>query len=363
MIRIDEIYDNVFSPKILSTPLQSMHYFDPFGRTDVDALRVKPLVAERNMAFLFWDQEPYYPDIHKETIDFFHKEFIQPVRDKKFREYEGQLIPKKISNATFVTSEKNSKNVNEMCEQYGYNLSYYFFHGWASLDWFRGYNRTYLIPNFKDRNITNTFTCPNRVISGKRSHRINLLKQLVKHDIVNDNNISFPSKCPYDDGTVVAVEGVKLPLVFKNESADNIPNESFKISFWDTIKESLIYVVTETLYEQETLHLTEKTFKPIVMQIPFLLVAPKHSLDYLRSYGFKTFNDFWSEDYDHQDNDIRIKSIASILKGLDDMSVKEKQQLQKHLVPVVEHNYNWFYSNEFEQSLWSELNGMIKRWN
>jgi hypothetical protein len=99
------------------------------------------------------------------------------------------------------------------------------------------------------------------------------------------------------------------------------------------------------------------------MQIPFLLVAPKHSLDYLRSYGFKTFNDFWSEDYDHQDNDIRIKSIASILKGLDDMSVKEKQQLQKHLVPVVEHNYNWFYSNEFEQSLWSELNGMIKRWN
>ena len=364
MIRIDEIYDNIFSKIISKNPKNSMHYFDPFGRTDIDALHVAPLIMGRDMAFLFWDQEPFYANTntHNETIDFFHKNFIHPERPKHRQEYKGQLIPKPIANATFVTSEKNSKNVSELCDNRGYRLSYYFFHGWAALDWFRGYNRTHLIQNYKDRKISTTFTCPNRVVGGERTHRITLLKQLVNHDIVENNNISFPSKCPYDN-THVNVEGVNLPLVFKNELAGNIPNESFKISFWDTVKESLVYVVTETLYEQETLHLTEKTFKPIVMQMPFLLVAPKHSLEYLRSYGFKTFGDFWSEDYDHQDNVTRMKSIADILKNLNDMSIKEKQQLQKHLVPIVEHNFNWFYSNEFENLLWNELTNMTAQWD
>ena len=213
MIRIDEIYDNIFSKIISKNPKNSMHYFDPFGRTDIDALHVAPLIRDRDMAFLFWDQEPYYPIVHSETINFFHTSFIHPERSNPNQEYKGQLIPKPIANATFVTSEKNSKNVSELCDNRGYRLSYYFFHGWAALDWFRGYNRTHLIQNYKDRKISTTFTCPNRVVGGERTHRITLLKQLANHDIIENNNISFPSKCPYDN-TPVNVEGVKLPLVF-----------------------------------------------------------------------------------------------------------------------------------------------------
>jgi len=44
------------------------------------------------------------------------------------------------------------------------------------------------------------------------------------------------------------------------------------------------------------------------------------------------------------------------------MSIKEKTQLQKHLSPIVEHNFNWFYSNEFENILWKELNTMTDTW-
>ena len=84
MIRIDEIYDNIFSKIISRNPKNSMHYFDPFGRTDIDALHVAPLIMGRDMAFLFWDQEPFYTNTntntHNETIDFFHKNFIHPER-------------------------------------------------------------------------------------------------------------------------------------------------------------------------------------------------------------------------------------------------------------------------------------------
>jgi len=378
MIRIDEIYDSIFSKIILSKPNQSMHYFDPFGRTDIDALRVQPLIAHRDRAFIFWDQEPYFPYIHYSTIDYFTRMFsmvdfesvnipwlsrgMHPsVHDIPHGVYTK--IPKlKISDVTFVTSEKNSKNIKKLIHEFGFDVAYYFFHGWASIDWFRGYNRTNFIPNFKERNITNTFICPNRIVSGKREHRIKLFKNLVNHNLVNNNKISFPSVCPYSKEKIV-IDGVSLPLLFDNEDENNIPNESYKISLWEQAKESLLYVVTETVYEEETLHLTEKVFKPIVMQMPFVLVGGRYNLEYLRSYGFKTFGDFWDESYDNQPNNKRLDSITQLLKDLNDMSLREKAQLQKHITPLVEHNFNWFYSNEFENLLWKELTNMTASWN
>jgi hypothetical protein len=98
------------------------------------------------------------------------------------------------------------------------------------------------------------------------------------------------------------------------------------------------------------------------MQQPFVLVSCQGSLEYLRRYGFKTFGDFWNEDYDEKNDDLRISRIGKLLADIDSMSIKEKQQLQRHLAPVVEYNFNWFYSKEFETLLWHELTDMIKQW-
>ena len=347
MIRIDEIYDNIFSPNILNKPKQSIHYFDPFGRTDPNALQVSPLIIERDKAFLCWDQEPYFPEVHEYTIDWFQNTFILGNNPK--------------TKVIFITSEKNSKNVNELCSKYNFEQNYYFFHGWAALDWYRGYDRTFLIPDFKDRNISNTFICPNRVVSGKREHRVELFTEMVNNNLLNNNKVSFPKVCPYNKEEF-NIDGVDLPLVFKGEDANNIPNESYKVSLWNHAKNSLLYVVTETVFKEQTLHLTEKTFKPIVMQMPFILVAPQYSLEYLRSYGFKTFNEFWNEDYDNCNNTDRIKHIANLITDLNNLSTQEIKQLQRHLAPIVEYNYNWFYSNDFENLLWNELKGMINKW-
>jgi len=357
MIRIDEIYNNVFLLKILTKTRQSMHCFYPFGRTDYPSLHVHPLINDRDNTFLMWDQEPYFPEIHNTTIQSFVHDFIYPSTSIPPSRRVG--VP--VSKCTFVTSEKNSKNVDDMCERNEFTQSYYFFHGWASLDWFRGYNRTFLIKDYKERSITNTFILPNRIVSGKRKHRIALFDKLVQDNSIKDNIVSFPKNCPYNNQEI-NIDNIKLPLTFKNENANNIPNESYKISLWNQAKNSLVYVVTETVYKEKTLHLTEKTFKPIVMQLPFILVAPKYSLEYLRSYGFKTFNEFWNEDYDLQDNNERMDSIAKLIKDLNVLSLKEKAQLQKHISPIVEHNFNWFYSDKFENLLWNELTTMMKQW-
>jgi len=107
-------------------------------------------------------------------------------------------------------------------------------------------------------------------------------------------------------------------------------------------------------------HLTEKTFKPICMQMPFVLVSTVGSLRYLRSYGFKTFDILWDESYDSEiDDDKRLVMIADLLKQLDSMSTQQRQDLYWAAMPIVQHNYNHFYNGAFESTLWTELTAMI----
>ena len=358
MIRIDEIYTNLFYPNIVSKPNQSMHYFDPFGRTDPDALKVKSLIEDRDKEFLFWDQEPFYPKYHKDTIEQYHHNFIRPFRKK----FPDKRVKVDQSKTVFVSSEKNSENVTNLCNKYGYKYNYYFFHGWAALDWYRGYNRTNLIEPYSDREINNTFISPNRIVGGNRYHRLELFKSMVKNNLIENNKVSFPKYCPYSNEEII-VEGAELPLLLDGETTEDVTScSSSKIDIWRQARNSLLQVVTETVYKEDTLHLTEKIFRPIVMQMPFVLVGAKNNLEYLRSYGFKTFGEFWDESYDNMENDQRIGAVTKLLVDLNSLSLKEKAQLQKHLAPTVEHNFNWFYSNEFENLLWKELTDMMKQW-
>lgn len=349
MIRIDEIYSNIFLPRIQIQSSQCAHFFDPFGTTAFENLCQIPYVERIEKNFLFWDQEPIHPDVHTSTLDQFFSIF-------------------KSKETVLVTSEQNSEFVDWACNRYDIKFAYYFFHAWAALDWYRGYNRTFLCQPFQQRQITKTFLCPNNIIGGKRQHRIELLSELVDRDLVNNNFISFPETCPYENKTVaelcneynIALGHVELPLTI--DQGAGYAGGSHQIDMWSLAEKSLLHVVTETVYRGRRQHLTEKTFKPIVMQQPFILVSSQGSLAYLRKYGFKTFSEFWNEDYDDYNDDTRVMRIGKLLNDLDNLSPKEKQQLQQHLTNTVEHNYNWFYSQEFEQLLWQELTTMIKQW-
>jgi predicted secreted Zn-dependent protease len=106
-------------------------------------------------------------------------------------------------------------------------------------------------------------------------------------------------------------------------------------------------------------HLTEKTFKPIALGMPFVIVGTKGSLEYLRSYGFRTFEGIWDESYDQADDEVRIEQIASLLRSLDELPQAAKQDLFEQCHEVIEHNWNHFYGGGFEAVLWKELNEML----
>lgn len=349
MIRIDEIYNNVFVPALQHRLQVGLHWFDPFGSTDIQNIcNVPPVDGCAKHRYMFWDQEP----LHRDRVKIF------------FDQYSGIYQ----GPTTIITSEYHSEDADWVCDTYDLNSSYYFFHAWAALDWYRGYNRVFMSVPFGDRSPAHTFLCPNNIVGGRRKHRIELLAQIVDRQLLHNNLISFPATCPYEDRTVadlcreynISLGLVDLPLIIDNNV--NHANASHKIDMWSLANRSLIHVVTETVYHGQKQHLTEKTFKPIVMQQPFIVVSCGGSLEYLRRYGFQTFSKFWNEDYDYQDDSTRVMTIGKLLSDLNQLSHKEKQQLQRHLVPVVEHNFQWFYSREFENLLWQEMTAMIKKW-
>jgi hypothetical protein len=94
--------------------------------------------------------------------------------------------------------------------------------------------------------------------------------------------------------------------------------------------------------------------------MPFVMVAPAHSLEYMRRYGFKTFDSVFDESYDSETNDFaRLEKVVKLLKDLDSLSNRERQQIHRACLPLVEHNYNHFYRGGLTDVLWPELTGML----
>jgi len=83
-------------------------------------------------------------------------------------------------------------------------------------------------------------------------------------------------------------------------------------------------------------------------------------LEYMRSYGFKTFSSVFDEGYDCETDDIkRVERVVKLLKDLEDLSVKERWQIHQACLPIVEHNYNHFYHGGLTNILWPELLNML----
>jgi hypothetical protein len=363
MIRIDEIYENTFLPWAKNNlPATTLYYHDPFGHSDPDSILCRsyaPAEEEENFIY-FFDQEPLIPDYHQATFD--SMDFRNIIRPKKKIRKLGIII----------VSESNSDNIDYICKQRNLQPFYYFFHGWAALDWYRGYDRTFLITPWTERKIRKTFFSANRIIGGLRQHRVLMLYHFARLGLM-DNWISASAVCPVENisiGGIAAhyqnqypdivdvVSKLDLPKLFPGEDTPRM--SSCWLDQFDPCAESLVYHVTETVYTGRRLQLTEKSFKPIALGMPFVLSATAGSLAYLRSYGFRTFGEFWDESYDLETDDfLRAEKVAAVLKQLDDLSDHKKQELFQACWPVIEHNWNWFYKGGLESVLWTELTEML----
>lgn len=335
-----------------------MFYCDPFGHTGVKNLfnHGSDFIQESDYIF-FHDQEPVQLTVYRDLFDDVIKRNLD-------------INPH--AQGRVIISERG-EYANKLCDIYGWRLSYYFFHGWACLDWYRGYHRTFLFATPSKRSApTKTFISPNRIIGGERQHRVLFVYHCAKHNLLH-NHLSAPKICP-DQGQDICdialsftdrypdirqvLRDNQFPKLFQGEDIQRMT--SCWLSNFDEAMQSLIYVPTETVYWGRRTHLTEKTFKAIALGLPFILVATAGSLDYLHEYGFRTFSDVWNESYDQEQDDFaRLEKVAELLKDIDNLSAREKTQIWRATQTNVIWNWNHFYHGGFESVLWQELESML----
>lgn len=209
----------------------------------------------------------------------------------------------------------------------GFINVHYFFHAILSRFWFNRWQRH---PDVQPGTMPKPqrFLCYSRGRDGTRAYRNNVIHDLT--NLYHMRNYNFDQSLTFD------------------------PSSSATIDTADAKRYS-IQVVLETLFESDSVHLTEKVFKPMVMSQPFVVFGPPRSLEYLRSYGFQTFGAFWDEGYDHiDDHQQRYHRILDLLNTLDQLTDLEFQDLLARCLAVVDHNRKLFFSQRFTDLIMDE---------
>lgn len=108
-------------------------------------------------------------------------------------------------------------------------------------------------------------------------------------------------------------------------------------------RDIFVDIVTESRYSQPTGNFSEKVLQAIQYQKPFILVAPPYTLEYLKSYGFKSFDQYWDESYDTElDHGERLAKILYIIDNILAKPIEELREMYKEMIPIVKHNLETF---------------------
>jgi hypothetical protein len=363
MYNIANHYENIYQylKTIITDP--RVLYLHPFGATTPDAVEILRNDLDppkrRGPLFIFYDQEP---------LNFIYN---KPLFDYITANLRGPYI--------LVHTEHYSEELTKICKHYKFASLDYFFHIFAAADWYRGHEYLPGIVEPKSRNITKSYITFNRLTSNERVYRSLFINELYKSNILECGHVSFSKECPdggkFDVNLLKGVDNQNIDPALANQAIANIsklpelridfadqdiPNQSMLLSPLPQLMESLIFVVTETCYWQNKTHLTEKIFKPIVLRMPFVLVGCVNNLEYLRSYGFKTFGDYWDESYDSViDPIVRMQRIAKILLDISNLTNTEQKSMLLDMQPILDHNYQLFNNPGFIKQEWQNLTGSL----
>jgi|LakMenE18May11ns_1017448.scaffolds.fasta_scaffold9893964_2 hypothetical protein len=101
-------------------------------------------------------------------------------------------------------------------------------------------------------------------------------------------------------------------------------------------------IVAETMVmPKDPLFVTEKTFKPIAFQHPFIILGQPGILRYLRSLGFETFENIFDESYDNE-NAID-KRLTSVVNQINNYSHKN---YDLYTLKKLTHNKELFFNEQ-----------------
>lgn len=361
MISVDNFYwildQNLIRPCGLNT-----WYYYPWGtQKQLCKTGLNSVPRQRHHVLFYFDQEPLWTDDFGSAYDF-------------------DDIPVVWSNKVLKILANSEQSVikKKICQDRSMLDFYFFYHGFAALDWFR--DSQYITANDTP---TKVFCSYNHLCTELRSYRMALTARLIDMELHRYGDISLHAtkkECEIELSSSAWLSKVDkmlikknlydnsdLPITLDSNQIDGRSSAAFGINEYKLWQRSLVHLVNETVFYHDKLHLTEKIFKPIVALRPFILVGAPGNLKLLRNYGFQTFSAWIDESYDDiTDSDQRLYHIALEVSKLCAKSQKDLQAMFVDMQSVLYHNKQHFFG-EFRKIIVDELvdnfDTCIRIWN
>ena len=240
---------------------------------------------------------------------------------------------------------------------------------------------TMSLDDFKNTKSTlrkNTILSMNR---RQREHRLATLCVLSKYNLLKGNGVSYQ----------LTFDGPTTPYYVKSLITDNEKYRDYFIHYkklkkmkyqwvdypiameakdgihhgygWENKQpylDSYLNITTETDFVNPTGYASEKVWKPFGFFQPVLLVGSPNTLEFVKSFGFKTFDGFIDESYDKETNIAkRFELIEKEIIKFSKMSKQEVHDWYWSMEDILVHNFNLFmeygknrqqnYKNLFEE--------------
>lgn len=159
-------------------------------------------------------------------------------------------------------------------------------------------------------------------------------KDIITNDLVKGNDILNQNdfRLDFEAKSVITAHksGYYMP-----EGDFSQPNITYKYTF----DQCFVAIINETRFAQPTANFSEKVIDAINYGKPFIVAGPPRTIEYIQQFGFKTFSNFWNEDYDQVENHSqRILRIFQLIDYISSLSIIEMREIYKKMLPILEHN-------------------------
>lgn len=127
------------------------------------------------------------------------------------------------------------------------------------------------------------------------------------------------------------------------ENQNPVADNPHTLGLQDYYRRCFVDVVNESRYAQPTGNLSEKVLQAVQFQTPFIMVGPPHSLKYLKTFGYKTFDKWWDESYDaEEDHEKRMYQIMDLIDSIADQPIQKLRAIYQEMLPILRHNLEVF---------------------
>jgi len=219
--------------------------------------------------------------------------------------------------------------------------------------------------NYKKENLEKikTYNCLQKRL---RNHRVWFYTELFKSNLLNDGLVSM-NVC---DSRFVSMEGrildqnllsdsnALLPLTLYNKPNNTEPDNFYiRRILKEVYLDSWVSVISEASFsdDENTVFISEKTFKSIASFHPFIIFGNKGSLKKLKEMGYKTFDGFIDESYDELSTFERMDAIINSIKKIN--YINDKLSWFMSMQEILNHNYEVLKRNS------EKLNPAVKLLN